>query len=192
MSKLLQKINKIPKNWFTFADIRKIGGLDDKSLAVTLSRMIKKGELTRLAGGIYTMDTSKIDWEQFAVENYAPSYLSFESALARHNVLSQQPVNLTLATINRGHSLKNSQNIIIYRHIQPKLFWGYAKEDNILLAEPEKAFLDLAYLSLNGYAKFDPEEMNLDLLNKNKLKLYLKKFDSSRLSKLVNKALFIH
>lgn len=187
MSKLLQKINNIPKAWFSFADIRKITGLDDKSLAVSLSRMVKKGELSRIAGGIYTTGVSKIDWEQFAVEKYPPSYISFESALARHNILSQQPVSLIMATTNRSKKVKLLENMVIYRHIQPKLFWGYLKEDNILIAEPEKAFLDLAYLSLNGYAKFDPEEMNLDFLDKKKIKTYLKKFNSPRLNKLIKK-----
>lgn len=187
MSKLLQKINSIPKTWFSFADIRKITGLDDKSLAVTLSRMVKRGELSRIAGGIYTTDITRIDWEQFAVEKYPPSYISFESALARHNILSQQPVSLTMATTNRSKQVKMLENIIIYRHIQPKIFWGYLKDGNILIAEPEKAFLDLAYLSLNGYAKFDPQEMNLDFLDKQKIKIYLKKFNSPRLNKLIKK-----
>ncbi|MFA4817731.1 MAG: type IV toxin-antitoxin system AbiEi family antitoxin domain-containing protein [Parcubacteria group bacterium] len=189
MSKLLQKINKIPKSWFTFADIRKITGLDDGSLAVTLSRMVKRGELVKVAKGIYATDISKIDWEQFAVEKYPPNYTSFESALARHNILSQQPASLTMATTNRSKKTKMLENMIIYRHIQPKLFWGYSKEGNILIADPEKAFLDLAYLSLNGYAKFDPEEINLDLLNKQKIKTYLKKFNSPRLNKLIKNIL---
>lgn len=185
MSKLLKKINSIPKSYFSFADIRKISSLDDKSLAVSLSRMVKRGELFRITGGIYTTDISKIDWEQFAVEKYPPSYISFESALARHNILSQQPVSLTMATANRSKKTKMLDNLIIYRHIQSKLFWGYLKDGDTLMAEPEKAFLDLAYLSLNGYAKFDPEEMNLDFLDKKKLKNYLKKFNSSRLNKLI-------
>jgi len=187
MSKLLQKINSIPKPHFSFADIRKIADMDDKSLAVSLSRMAKKGELAKLGKGIYTADISRIDWEQFAVEKYSPSYISFESALARHNILSQQPASLTLATANRGHRIKMLENMIIYRHIQPKLFWGYLQDGNTLIAEPEKAFLDLAYLSLNGYAKFDPEEMNVDILDKKKIKAYLKKFNSSRLTALIEK-----
>lgn len=190
MSKLLQKINSIPKSYFSFADIRKISGLGDKSLTVTLSRMMKKGELAKVARGIYATDTSRIDWEQFAVEKYPPSYVSFESALAKHNILSQQPASLTMATTNRSKKMKMLENMIIYRHIQPKLFWGYLKEGNSLMAEPEKAFLDLAYLSLNGYAKFDPEEMNLDFLDKQKIKAYLKKFNSPRLNRLMEKVKF--
>ncbi len=189
MSKLLQKINNIPKAWFSFADIRKITGLDDRSLAVSLSRMIKRGKLIKVAKGIYATDDSKIDWEQFAIEKYPPSYISFESALARRNILSQQPASLTAATTNRSKKMKMLKNMIIYRHIQPKLFWGYKKEENTLMAEPEKAFLDLAYLSLNGYAKFDPEEMNLDFLDKQKIKVYLKKFNFPRLTTLIKKTI---
>ena len=75
---------------------------------------------------------------------------------------------------------------MFYHHIDQRLFWGYQKLENVFLAEPEKAFLDLAYLSLNGYAKFDLEEMNLDLLDKNILKKYLKKFKNKRLEKIIN------
>jgi len=41
-------------------------------------------------------------------------------------------------------------------------------------------------LSLNGYAKFDTEEMNLKLLDKNKLKEYLKKFKNKKIDKLLS------
>jgi hypothetical protein len=75
---------------------------------------------------------------------------------------------------------------IIFRHIQPKLYWGYILKDDYLIAEPEKAFIDLAYLSLNGYAKFDKEEMNLDLLDRKKIKSYLKKINSKRLNLLLS------
>lgn len=187
MEKLIQKINKIPKSYFSFADIRKVAGMEDASLKVALSRMIKRGELLRIEKGIYAKDISKINWEQLACENYRPSYISFESALAKYNILSQRPMNLTLAAAKRSRRAKMLDNTVIYRHIQPKLFWGYFKEDSYLIAEPEKAFLDLAYLSLNGYAKFDPEEMNLDFLDKKKIKVYLKKFDSARLNKLMEK-----
>ena len=47
--------------------------------------------------------------------------------------------------------------------------------------------LDLAYLSLNGYAKFDIEEMNLELLYKAKLKKYLKKNGYRKLYNLILK-----
>ncbi len=118
---------------------------------------------------------------------HSPSYLSFEWVLARHNILSQKPANLTLTTAKRSRKIITPQNVIIYHHLQPKLFWGFVREENYLIAKPEKAFLDLAYLSLNGYAKFDVEEMNLELLNKVKLKKYLRKINYPKLNNLLLK-----
>jgi len=187
MTKLIQKIKSIPKSYFSFTDLKKISDLSDESLKVAVSRMIKNKEIVKLSKGIYTADISKINWEGFAVEMHSPSYLSFEWALARYNILSQKPINLTLATAKRSREITTPQNIIIYHHLQPKLFWGFIMENNYLLAEPEKAFLDLAYLSLNGYAKFDAEEMNLELLNKIKLKKYLRKINYQKLNNLLLK-----
>lgn len=185
MTKLIQKIKSIPKSYFSFTDLKKISDLSDESLKVATSRMIKNREIIKLRKGIYTLDISKISWENFAIEIYSPSYLSFEWVLAKHNILSQKPVNLTLATAKRSRKIITPQNVIIYHHLQPKLFWGFVREENHLIAEAEKAFLDLAYLSLNGYAKFDTEEMNLELLDRTKLKKYLKKINYHRLNNLL-------
>jgi len=189
MTKLIQKIKNIPKSYFSFTDLKKISDFSDESLKVTISRMIKNEEIIKLRKGIYTLDISKINWESFAIEMYSPSYLSFEWSLARHNILSQKPVNLILATTKRSKKITTPQNIIIYHHLQSKLFWGFIREENYLIAEPEKAFLDLAYLSLNGYAKFDVEEMNLELLDKIKLKKYLKKMNYQKLNNFLLKIL---
>jgi len=185
MEKLMEKINKIPKGYFSFADLRKISALDDGSLRVAVSRLVKSGKITGLVKGIYSADISKISWERFAIENYAPSYLSFEWALGRFDILSQKTYSLTLATTRQTKKTSTPAGAIIYRRLKPELFWGYRKEEGCLIAEPEKAFLDLAYLSLNGYAKFDPSEMNLGLLNKKKINVYLKKINSKRLLSLI-------
>jgi predicted transcriptional regulator of viral defense system len=186
MERLIEKINKIPKGYFSFADLRKISSLDDESLRVTVSRLVKSGKIAGLVKGIYSADLSKVSWERFAVENYAPSYLSFEWALGYFDILSQKTYSLTLATTRQTKKTITPMGEIFYRHIKPELFWGSKKEAGFLIAEPEKAFLDLAYLSLNGYAKFDPAEMNLSLLNKKKIKIYLKKINSKRLFSLIN------
>lgn len=186
MTKLIQKINNIPKNYFSLLDIKKISDINEESLKVAISRLIKNKQLIKLQKGVYTSDISKINWENFAVEIYSPSYLSFEWALNHYNILSQQAVNLTLATTKRSKTI-TTDKIIIYHHIQSNLFWGYKKENDYLIAEPEKAFLDLAYLSLNGYAKFDIEEINTKELNKTKIKKYLKKFNVKKLDNLISR-----
>jgi len=195
MNKLIQRLKQIPKPYFTFADIRKIALLADPSLKISLNRLVKTGELKKITKGVYTLDLVNMDWENFACTKYAPSYLSFEWALNQYDILSQQSYALTLATVKRSHTISTPTYQIIYHHLQPQHFWGYNKKNNYLIAEPEKAFLDLAYLSQNGYAKFDPDEMNLRALNKTKLKIYLHKFLQAsgydRLYKIIRKTKLI-
>lgn len=185
MAKLIKKIKLIPKAYFSFADIRKIGGLNDQSLKKAIGRMVKSGELVKITRGIYTLDVTEINWEKLALEIYSPSYLSFEWVLGKYNILSQKALNLTLATTKRSKKLETPQNIIFYHHMQPKLFGGYARQGDLFIADPEKAFIDLAYLSLNGYAHFDFEEMNLELLDKEKIKKYLKRIQNQKLTALL-------
>lgn len=187
MKELRKQLNKIKKSYFTFFDLRKISKMDDANLRVAVSRLLKRGEIIRLAKGYYAVRENDVEVEKIALEIYAPSYLSFEWALGEYDILSQKSYSLTLATTKRAKQINIQNSNLIYRHINPELFFGYILKDGRLIAEPEKAFLDLAYLSLNGYAKFDAEEMNLELLDKNKIKKYLKKFESERLNKLVEK-----
>lgn len=187
MQKLLDKIKNIPKGYFSLMDIRKIAELKEGTLKVVLSRLVAAGKIKKLGQKFYATDLQKVDWEKFAVEVYAPSYLSFESVLSMRGILSQQVAHLTLATTNRTKTTETPDADIIYHHINQDLSWGYVNYDGILIADSEKAFLDLAYLSLNGYAKFDPEEMNLSLLDEKRIKVYLRKFKSKKLENLLSK-----
>lgn len=189
MNTLLEKINKIPKDFFSLKDLQKISQLNKTSLPVLISRAIKSGHLIKLKNGLYAKYNSDISLNQLAMYLYNPSYISFETALGQYNILSQKTSITTLATTKRHKEITSANNIFIYHHIKKDLFWGYKKEDNYLIAEPEKAFLDLAYLSLNGYGHFDIEEMNLKILNKSRLKTYLKKINQPKLTDKISKIL---
>jgi predicted transcriptional regulator of viral defense system len=192
MSKLLSIIKELPKEYFSIHDLHKISKLNRNSLRVSLSRAVKSGKITKLTNSLYTSDINLISWENLAINLYKPSYISFESALNYHNILSQQTSALTLATTKIRKEIEIDNKLLIYRHLKKDMFWGYHREDNYLLAEAEKAFLDLAYLSLNGYGHFDPEEMNLKLLNTNIIKQYLKKINHKRLSLKIKQVLINH
>jgi predicted transcriptional regulator of viral defense system len=187
MSKLLKEINNIPKKYFSLKDLSKISNLGGNSLKVAISRLARTGKVVKLVNGLYTQDINDISWENLAINIYSPSYVSFESALNYYNILSQQTFSLTLATSKRKKDVNIHNYSIVYRHIKNNLLWGYIRKDDYLIAEPEKAFLDLAYLSLNGYGYFDPKEMNLSLLNKGKIKKYLKRFNNKKLTKLISR-----
>jgi predicted transcriptional regulator of viral defense system len=178
---LIEQINALPKSYFAINDLKKVTTLDYNSLKVSLSKLVKSQKIVRIARGYYAVVLSDVDLEAFSLEYYGPSYLSFEWALGYYGILSQQSYGLTLATVRRGREVDVKNSSLIYRHIQKKHFWGFVKVGDKLIAEPEKAFLDQVYLSLNGAGTFDIEEMNLDILDKKKLKKYLKRFDDERL-----------
>ena len=116
MNKLLEKIKKIPKGYFSLNDLRKISPLKEDSLKVALNRLAASGELIKLGHQIYARDITKINLEQLACAIYAPSYLSCETALAHYHILSQQPLHLTLVTAKRSKVISIVNKNLIYHH----------------------------------------------------------------------------
>lgn len=94
----LDKLNKIDKDYYTFADLLKLWSGTPQSLKVLLSRAVKNGELEKLKTNIYVLSNKNISIEKIANKIYYPSYLSFESALSSYGILSQIPYVLTFAT----------------------------------------------------------------------------------------------
>lgn len=182
MKKLLKKINNSGKYYFSLQDLYKISNINKPSLKVAVNRAVRSGLLKKITKNIYTNKIENVNWENLAINLYKPSYISFEYALSYYNILSQRASDITLATTKRKKEVYTKERQIIYHHIKNELFWGYLKKGDILIAEPEKAFLDLAYLSLNGYANFDVEEMNINLLKTKKIKNYLKKINNKKLT----------
>ncbi len=187
MKRLIDKLSFLPKSYFTLNDLRKIAEVNDNVLKVTLNRLVKQGKIFRLSRGYYAVDLDKLDWEEFTLGFYRPSYFSFEWALNYYGILSQQSYALTLATVRRGKTINIHNRLIVYHHLHPKYFWGFIRKGNLLIAEPEKAFLDQIYLFLNGNASWDKQEVDMSFLNKKKLKRYLKKFNNKRLNSYLQK-----
>ncbi len=181
MNKLEQEIKKINKNYFSLNDLRKISHLQEASLKVAINRLIKEKKIIRLANNFYTVEPAKIVLEKLAQELLSPSYISFETALAHYGIISQKPSNLTLATLGRSQQKKVLNVNLIFRHLQKNLFWGYVRLTDYYLATPEKALIDLIYLSLNGNYRIDLTELELNVINRKIFKQYLEKVENKRL-----------
>jgi hypothetical protein len=76
-----------------------------------------------------------------------PSYLSLQTALYLHGMISQIPSITFAVTLARSGSVKTSVGEISFHHVGPKLFGGFeVHASGAKLATPEKALLDVAYL----------------------------------------------
>lgn len=163
-------------------------------IRVQLSRWVKSGRLIKVRNGIYaltdTYKTGPSDREYIATFAIRPSYISLEYALAGYGLIPEYVPNITLVTTKRPRKLKFSDNLFIYKHIMPRLLWGYVakgeKNFEAFYAEPEKALLDLFYLTKGKLDLAYMEEMrfqNTEVLDLGKLIRYAKKFNRPRIVK---------
>lgn len=155
VNNIRQTLKRLGKSYYTVSDLEKIFNLDRKSLLVTLTRLEKRGELTRLSRGMYQLPDQMVDVPVISTQIYQPSYISFEWALAKYGVLSQIPYTLTLATTNRPKRVQIGTVLCEYRQVKQDLLFGFSLVDGIYIACPEKALLDLLDLVSKGKATVD-------------------------------------
>lgn len=172
----LKTLASLDKGFFTTADLEKITGLSRNSLKVAIHRQVIKGVLTKIMRGLYQSSFNPIDVTKIANQLYYPSYLSFESALSLHGILSQIPYSKIFATTRRSKKMILDATEVEFHQLDEKLFFGYQLVNGIYLAEPEKALLDQLYLAHRGKTTINIKELSLAKINKKKLEEYAKKF----------------
>jgi len=176
---LIKKLQSIGRGFFSIADLEKIIGLPRNSLKVALNRLTRQGVLERLTRGVYQLSINPVEAGVVANQLYYPSYLSFETALAHYDILSQIPFTQTFATIKKSKKIWLRETEIEYTQLKKDLFFGYILTDGIYLARPEKALLDQLYLVSRGKRSLNMEELDLSGINKRILLQYAQKFPVS-------------
>lgn len=157
---------------------------DSQKLTKSLHYYVKEGKIRNPRRGIYTKAT--YNEREMACSLFRPAYISLEYVLQRAGVVFQYDDTITCVSyLNRTVEIdeKNYQ----FRIINPELWIGMEgieQKDNILIATPERAFLDMVYLSA-GNCYFD----NLHPLNKTKVKQLLPLCQSKVLTERVTKLL---
>jgi len=168
--KLLQSLRKTGKLYFNIQDLGKISGCSTDSLYVILNRLVKRNELIRLCPGIYILPEKIADIEIIANLIYYPSYLSFDSALAKYGLISQIPYTFSFATIRKTKSITLLDYNVEYRMINKSYFSGYKKIKNgLFIASPEKALVDMIYIASFGKTYFDFKSIFLTKIDLKKL-----------------------
>jgi len=115
-----------------------------------LGRLCQQGHLVHLSRGLWCVP-ERID--PLMLPEYLtapfPSYISLQSALYHHGMISQIPEVVYAVSPARTKKHRTPISTISIHHIQPDFFFGYEiiGEKNIKLAAPEKALIDVCYLS---------------------------------------------
>ena len=158
---------------------------NSQKLTQSLHYYVKEGKICNPRRGIYTKAT--YNEQEMACSLFRPAYISLEYVLQRAGVVFQYDDAITCVSyLNRVAEIDDKT--YQFRIINPELWIGMEgirQDDNILIATPERAFLDMVYLSA-GNCYFD----NLHPLNKTKVKqllpLYQSKVLTERVIKLLN------
>lgn len=176
---LVQLLQKLVKNYkkrvFSLREIASLAAISRPAAGMILLRAQKKGIVSRVANcWINRLDPPELLEIAFALAS--PSYLSFESALYHHGVLSQSPRGaLTVATRGRPGRKETPLGTIQFIHLKASLFFGF---DSNRIASPEKAWIDLLYIRgrQQGRKQMITEEFYLNRLNQKRLRNFAKKF----------------
>jgi hypothetical protein len=76
-----------------------------------------------------------------------PSYVSLQTALFFHGMISQIPHIIYAASLARTKQYVTPFATISIHHIQADFFFGFEMADQIKIATPEKALIDTFYLT---------------------------------------------
>ena len=183
---VLEVILSSPRTVFNVQSLRMLTECEDsQKLTKSLHYYVKEGKIHNPRRGIYTKAT--FDEKEMACSLFRPAYVSLEYVLQRSGIAFQYDDTVTsVSYLNR--IVEIDDKAYQFRIINPELWIGMdgiEQQDNILIATPERAFLDMIYLSA-GNCYFD----NLHPLNKIKVKqlipLYQSKVLTERVTKLLN------
>ena len=183
---VLEVILSSPRTVFNVQSLRMLTECEDsQKLTKSLHYYVKEGKIRNPRRGIYTKAT--FDEKEMACSLFRPAYVSLEYVLQRSGIVFQYDDTVTsVSYLNR--IVEIDDKAYQFRIINPELWIGMdgiEQQDNILIATPERAFLDMIYLSA-GNCYFD----NLHPLNKIKVKqllpLYQSKVLTERVTKLLN------
>jgi predicted transcriptional regulator of viral defense system len=115
-----------------------------------LDRLAQNGHVIRLMRGLWAMPESL---EPLALVPHMtapfPSYVSLQSALYYHDMISQIPEVIYCVSLARTRTYETPVATISVHHIPVNFFFGYKErgKHHVRMALPEKALLDILYLS---------------------------------------------
>lgn len=132
------------------------GESNPDALRQQLTRWTQAGRLFQLRRGVYALAPpfQKTRAHPFCIANLLvkSSYVSLQAALAYYGLIPEYTPTTTSVTTARPNSWDTPLGSFEYRHLQPALFYGFGQVEVsrgqfAFVAAPEKALLDLAYLT---------------------------------------------
>jgi len=142
--------------------------------ATKILRAIERAGLVRqLRKGLWALDpnTAPAVFAPYLTAPY-PAYVSFWSALARHDMIEQIPTKIEVASMDRSRTVATPLGTFVIHRLAPEVFTGFeGSPETGYVARPEKALFDIVYVRAprGGSVRFPeltlPDGFDRDLLD---------------------------
>lgn len=108
----------------------------------------RAGLISQIHRGLWLLDT---DASPEVIVPYLtapyPAYVSFWSALARHDMIEQIPARIEVASLERSRTIQTPKGTFAVHRFAPEVFTGFEGSSVTgYLARPEKALFDVVYV----------------------------------------------
>jgi predicted transcriptional regulator of viral defense system len=146
----LQRLRRLNTPLLTTADIAAAVGMKRAAAHQLASRLADDGLIIHLARGHWAIGDSVNPMalaEHLALPH--PAYISLQTALLHYGIISQVPHVIYAVTLGKPKRCSTPLGVVSLHQISPDFFFGYEPDGpgGVHIASPEKALLDLLYLS---------------------------------------------
>lgn len=150
LSEALGNIKAMVQPVFRTVDVMVALDVRKSHASKLLERLARHGHVMRLKRGLWAIAEGL---EPLTLVPHMtapfPSYVSLQSALYYHDMISQIPEVIYCVSLARTRTYKTPVATISVHHIPSSFFFGYEEigDRGVRVATPEKALLDILYLS---------------------------------------------
>jgi len=169
----LQKLSD--RLFFTSDDVAQALSIKKESARVLCTRYVKQGIFIRLKKNFYVLD---LRWKNPAFSDMlktanflqVPSYISFMTALSFYEITTQAQRNFVESASSKRSVRFEARGIAFnYYKLQKQYYFDFVKKNDIFIATPEKAFMDVLYLYSLGKYRADFASLDMEKLDRKKL-----------------------
>jgi predicted transcriptional regulator of viral defense system len=145
----LAKIEALGQPFFETKDVAALLAVEHSNANKIAARLARSGLIVSLMRGKWALRrANKLAIAEHLTSPY-PAYVSLQSALYYHSMISQIPSVTYAVSLARTRRYETRIGTFSVHHIDPDFFFGYElnSSGDAKIAVPEKALLDVLYLS---------------------------------------------
>jgi predicted transcriptional regulator of viral defense system len=146
----LGKIEALGQPLFETKDVAALLGVENSNANKIVSRLAQGGLIICVRRGKWALRTNlnRLAIGEHLTSPY-PAYVSLQSALHHHGMISQIPAVTYVVSLARTRRYQTPIGTFSIHHVRPDFFFGYELDETgrVKIASPEKALADIFYFS---------------------------------------------